>query len=618
LGLSNNTGADVETIRKAYHKAVLLYHPDKKLIKSQDGEEDRRIFLKVQEAFNTLCDENKRRTYDSQLDFDESVPDIEEVTEALSQGTKQFCDLFRPVFERNARFATVKPAPSFGDENSPIDEVNRFYSYWVKFESWRDFTNVDCEYRPDEATSREEKRWMIKENAAKARKLKRKEIARVNDLVMLAFERDPRVLQDKEAQKKAKDGIRLAREAEARRQAEEEAAAKQREEEEAEKEREAARLAKEEKDRMKKLHGKYRNLLRKLLRAASAAAASPREERSEYGEFSAEDVELLCSSLPPEDLNSLNESLGGEVALLETAEKGAFRHALAGTPALEAAIERVREGVRDRRAEEQRLRQQELDAKEAFRREQDEKAAAADKKAKGLDREWTRDELSMLSKCLTRFPAGTANRWECISNYMNLQLKPSKLYDKTECQKSATNAINFFASKMKAGDGKKQSSAEVEAPASPVAPVPAAPPVIDAAKKEVPQSSVVQPPQKQAKAAVPPPAAVTPVAAVAPPPAPQAAVSKATAAPVPPAPVPPAASPAVQSESAAASKPWTQEQQSALETGIRKYPSSAVPDTKERWKLIAAEVPGKSSAECIARYKFLREQVQAKQSATKK
>ena len=128
LGLGNNIGADIETIRKCYHKAVLLYHPDKKINKAENGEEDRTIFLKVQLAFNTLTNDDKRRTYDSQLDFDDSVPDSDEVAQSIAKGPRAFCDLFRPVFERNARFASVKPVPSFGDENTPIADVNRYWS----------------------------------------------------------------------------------------------------------------------------------------------------------------------------------------------------------------------------------------------------------------------------------------------------------------------------------------------------------------------------------------------------------------------------------------------------------------------------------------------------------
>ena len=97
-----------------------------------------------------------------------------------------FLELFEPVFKRNARFALQKPVPGIGSANTPIAHVNNFYSYWVKYDSWRDFTNVDREHDPDQAESREHKRWMQKENEKNAKKLKKKEMARLNELVVLA------------------------------------------------------------------------------------------------------------------------------------------------------------------------------------------------------------------------------------------------------------------------------------------------------------------------------------------------------------------------------------------------------------------------------------------------
>ena len=42
--------ADVEAIKKAYHKAVLHYHPDKAPFTTDDGKDDRSVFLKIQEG----------------------------------------------------------------------------------------------------------------------------------------------------------------------------------------------------------------------------------------------------------------------------------------------------------------------------------------------------------------------------------------------------------------------------------------------------------------------------------------------------------------------------------------------------------------------------------------
>ena len=52
---------------------------------------------------------------------------------------------------------------------------------------------------------------------------------------------------------------------------------------------------------------------------------------------------------------------------------------------------------------------------------------------------------------------------------------------------------------------------------------------------------------------------------------------------------------------------WSSEQQQALEKALQRHPASL--DKNERWKLIAADVPGKTKGQCVERFKFLREQL---------
>jgi DnaJ family protein C protein 2 len=182
------------------------------------------VFLKIQEAFNVLCNDTKRRAYDSQLPFDESIPSEEKILKALAKGPSKFFKLFAPVFQRNgsllffsdkyysnndinhiyfivARFAVKKPVPDLGDVDTPLSQVYKFYEYWVRFESWRDFTGIGAEHNPENAQSREEKRWMMKENEKLAKKLKTKEMERLISLVNLSQKFDPRITAEKDKAK---------------------------------------------------------------------------------------------------------------------------------------------------------------------------------------------------------------------------------------------------------------------------------------------------------------------------------------------------------------------------------------------------------------------------------
>eukprot|EP00479_Gromia_sphaerica_P011899 TRINITY_DN605_c0_g1_i1.p1 TRINITY_DN605_c0_g1~~TRINITY_DN605_c0_g1_i1.p1 ORF type:complete len:95 (-),score=13.16 TRINITY_DN605_c0_g1_i1:10-294(-) len=63
-------------IKQNYRQVSLMCHPDKNPDKPRDEVEER--YKAIQSAFTTLTDNFKRRHYDSQMDFDDSVPDKDE------------------------------------------------------------------------------------------------------------------------------------------------------------------------------------------------------------------------------------------------------------------------------------------------------------------------------------------------------------------------------------------------------------------------------------------------------------------------------------------------------------------------------------------------------------
>ena len=101
-------------IKSAYKKLALQFHPDK--LGSSITESDKEIWLKIQEAYETLVDSTKRRRYDSSLPFDDSIPQEHE-----DINDETFFERFASVFHRNARFAKKKPVPNLGDITTPIE-----------------------------------------------------------------------------------------------------------------------------------------------------------------------------------------------------------------------------------------------------------------------------------------------------------------------------------------------------------------------------------------------------------------------------------------------------------------------------------------------------------------
>lgn len=391
------------------------YHPDKAPFTADDGKEDRTVFLKIQEAHAVLSNESKRRAYDSQLPFDESIPTEEKVLKALEKGPQKFFKLFDPVFKRNARFAVKKPVPELGDIESPMQQVYKFYDYWIKFESWRDFTGIGAEYNPDSASSREEKRYMQKENEKLAIKLKKKEMNRIIELVMLAEKRDPRIAADKEKRKNEKDANKNAKEADSKKKAEDEAAATAWMNAQEQEVLAKNSMSKADKEKLKKNQSNARNIFKKLLRASAAQGNGS----GEYGVLAAADVEIVCGNSDLEDLNIMNQAMGGTPASKDSA---LF---------LIAGVDEVLTRLNVMKERQQQTADDERIVKEAKKREQEDKSKKVNPNAP--PRDWSKEAIAALSKSQMRYQPGFANRWNMITNYMNDQIKPDDSFTIEEC-----------------------------------------------------------------------------------------------------------------------------------------------------------------------------------------
>ncbi len=423
LGFGNEglgDSADMEVIKKAYHKAVLMYHPDKAQFKDSTGKEDRSVFLKIQEAFNVLTNESKRRAYDSQLPFDEAIPDESITLKYLTKGDHKFFKLYGPVFQRNARFSVKKPVPELGDMETDMTKVYAFYDFWNKFESWRDFTGLGAEHNPDDAGSREEKRWMQKENQKAAEKHKRKEMNRIITLVSLGEKFDPRITNDKAARKAAKEDAKYAKEAGAKRaEADRDGALAWIESEETAF-KEAKADSKAEREKLKKKTSAARNLLKKLLRASASLGHG---DKGEYGILTDVELESITANANITELGKMTDALGGDAANKDTSK---FK--TEGITIIQTMLP-VMLDKQNWVEEDERLQ------KDARKRDAEDKTKS--QKGPEITREWNDDVKAHLSDAVSRYVVGHATRWPMITNYLNDRVQPEVSFKELEVQIAA-------------------------------------------------------------------------------------------------------------------------------------------------------------------------------------
>ena len=176
---------DTEHVEKQYKRQAISFHPDK--MGEEPTEDDKKIWLCIQKAKETILDQAKRRRYDSTLDFDDDIPEEDDI-----KSDDDFYKIFGEVFVRNSRFAIDLPAPEIGDKDTPIKDVHKFYSYWDNFKTWREFSQYH-EHNPTEANDRFEKRWMEQENKKVSEKYRKIERKRLIKLAETAYKLDPRI-----------------------------------------------------------------------------------------------------------------------------------------------------------------------------------------------------------------------------------------------------------------------------------------------------------------------------------------------------------------------------------------------------------------------------------------
>lgn len=406
LGLEEKgPSADAGDIKKAHRKLLLKLHPDKRGMTADDAHKDP-WFLSVQKAHEVLSDDELKRQYDSGFEFDEAIPDGDE--------DEDFFKLYAPVFSANGRFSNTKPVPQLGSEDDKWSKVEAFYAFWFKFQSWRD-PPLEDEMNLAEADSREEKRWMKRQNDRQREKLKKVEVKRIQTLVSRAYNRDPRVA----AQKALEAQERLDAEAAKAAAAAAEEAAKAAAEASAAAEAEVAAQRKAVQQTALKASRRFLKAAWKLYRGntevgKAAAAEGPAPIAVP---FSA--IDTLFSRGAAEKIIATAEASAAAAGVsfdITNDASGGVVPAEFSPGALAGAYCAIADACATSLQRAEAAAAQTAAAAEAKAKAEEEEAAAA---AAAGALPWNAGELSALAKGIAKYPGGTRDRWQVIADYIN-------------------------------------------------------------------------------------------------------------------------------------------------------------------------------------------------------
>lgn len=377
---------------------VLYHHPDKKgNVTDEEAKEADTYFSLIQKAYDVMTNEKLRLLYDSvDVDVDDRVP-------AVTQDENRFYKDFPPLFAKNARWFEKQPAPLLGDRDTPYEEVAAVYEFWYNTKSWREFGfHLDPdEDDPEQAQSRDEKRWREQQLKNSRKKKKTAENARLLKLIDNAYASDPRIRKFKEDAKKAKEDAKRKKEEERlekeRREAEE---ARRAEEERIASENAAKAESKSLTENAKKARRAFQKALkRREVFDANAAAADnlpiPDEAK----------VENLRVNLPYERLNEI----------CDLPDRASFVKAVL----LEIDIMEGRAPAHGSGAN-----------------GADGAAGAEEPEA----RDWTADEQKLLEAALRNVPKEAADRWDQVAALVPGRTKKECVERVKECAKKVQNS----------------------------------------------------------------------------------------------------------------------------------------------------------------------------------
>lgn len=375
--------ASPSIVKSAYRQKVLKHHPDKRKAKGEVVNRDEDYFTCITKAWEILGDKTKRRSYDS-VDpyFDDNIPTNSEISKG------DFFTVFDKYFQLNSQWSEKVPVPQLGGPDASRDYVNNFYSFWYNFESWREYSYEDEEAK-ESGQDRDERRWIEKQNKAVRAKRKKEEMARIRNLVDLAYNNDPRIVKFKQEDKDKKEAVKRAKIEAARAKQEEQERAQKEIEEKKRKEKEEQEAAekarqnalKAEREAQKRALKKERKALRETCKANNYFTESQNDlvKHMEY-------TEKLCELLSVKELEELN---------LQMKERG--------REVFLSKIDQIEKHLQTER--------------ETHLKVSNNKQVNGQANMTNLS--WSQADINLLIKAVNLFPAGTNQRWEVVANFMN-------------------------------------------------------------------------------------------------------------------------------------------------------------------------------------------------------
>ncbi|KAK6625688.1 hypothetical protein RUM43_005987 [Polyplax serrata] len=374
-----------DDIKRAYKAKVLKHHPDKR---KAAGEEVRRgddYFTCISKAWEILGNKDKRRSYDS-IDplFDNAIPPNNE------HSRNNFFEVFGQVFDRNARWSEKTPVPKLGGINSTREQVEKFYSFWYNFESWREYSYLDEEEK-EKGQDRDERRYIDKQNKAARAKLKKEEMTRIRNLVDTAYELDPRIIKFRKEEKEKKLASKRAKQEAMKARQEEEERIQRELAEKAKKEKEAAEAEKKAKEEALR---QEREVIKKQMKQKRKTLRDLCKSNNYYVKDDSEivhhmtGVEKICETFQLSELSAIISEIQ-----------------LKGREALINSITEIEKKMEEERAAHLR----------AYSGGDKNDGSLTNKKGNN----WSVECLQLLIKAVNLFPAGTNQRWEVVAKFIN-------------------------------------------------------------------------------------------------------------------------------------------------------------------------------------------------------